>query len=249
MRYNKDARLLTEAYTLIYERFISEIEIEAAKLDIPTIEQWELNLLSKSSGYFIPYLEELDKEQPNMDGTRLIRDAVQSWMNPMCTKAYRHLIDMHELEYKISELNKFYNQPEAIQLANKALYHLANWLVIFMKAILNLRNLLDVLCYDENKGLELKTLKTLCLKNANTIEAVHSNSGATSYGAALVELENARSLSEKLIAISKALNSEHDAGPLFGGGFDLTAFTPTQYEYLSNLNYRKMQKEIQQEFA
>jgi hypothetical protein len=165
--------------------------------------------------------------------------------------AYNNLLNLSELEYKLSQVKRFqYSnlQPTVILDIEIKLNKLCDWLIQFMLAIIETRTLAE----NGEELLASRIKGNMKFFNKETKESM----GKPWEGIkkALYMLHNAKTLQQKIIAITLSLNVWHDNGGIFGDYGEncsvwcYAIFNPSEFETLNNkLNTRKLDSELSEE--
>ncbi len=233
------------------ESSIGELVSKYATINQTEIETWSHKMYDYCMDWAIVSSLDDDKLRRQYErSTKILFKEVKKY-RPFAIQALR---DLHELEYKQSQLKKFYSKPEVLAQLDLTLLKLAKWLKEYLSVVLFSRSCVDGLERDENDNY-IKTDVDTVIKNFGNIARGYSLDGKEKLydnyiTPIFVELYNARSLPQMLIAISKAKNAEHDGGDIMTEwGTGLFYGNEKAFAEISNLNYRKLDRELQQELS
>jgi hypothetical protein len=229
----------------IKESFISELANIYDDLNTSQMEIWQ-NRMFKASLYWALAGEYGDRKNKNVynQNTDLLFKEVAKY-RPFAIQALK---DLHELEYKQSQIKKFYgDKGNILNELNNTLSKIAKWLQIYLNVVLFSRACGDGLTWDDkidghniNKSLDLN----LVMQNLAKNKEPYKNYVTPIF----LELYKAKTLPELLIAISKAKNAEHDGGLIMSEwGTGLFYGNEEAFKEIGNLNYRQLDRELQQE--
>lgn len=242
--YKSDKYKELDSY-YIKESFIGELTSKYDDLDIPQMEIWQ-NKMFQASLYWGLGDEYGGPEKEDIyDKNIKILFKETAKYKPF---ALRALKDLHELEYKQAQIKKFYgNKVDILNELNNTLFKIAKWLQAYLNVVLFSRACGDGLTWDDkidghdiDKSLDLN----LVIQNLFKSKAPYENYVTQIF----VELYKAKTLPELLIAISKAKNAEHDGGKIMTEwGTGLFRGNEKAFEEIGNLNYRQLDRELQQE--
>lgn len=234
---------------MLTEAFIGELASKYATLDIPAIEAWANTMYNCCIDWALRASESDERTAKQYDiSVKKLFVGVTKYRG----FAIQALRDIHELEYKQSQLKKFYSNPEKLRETELTLTKLAKWLKEYLGVILFSRAAGDGINHDE-RGNGIKQDIQTVIKNFGHIAKGYSIDGKKKLyknyiTPIFIELYNSKTLPQMLIAISKAKNAEHDGGLIMTEwGTGLFFGNEKAFKEISNLNHRKMDQELQQE--
>ena len=193
----------------------------------------------------------------NQDLWSTIREEIYS------VNGYSKLYRFHELEYKLHLLQTKYNDERLIDFTKHELLTLFTWLREYMLGILDTRVLYDYYKTPEeysnflNKAYSEHGADTFNIKT-DPKERVEGGIPWDSIYRSYYMLEHAKTLSDKIKAITLSLNAWHDNGGIFGVGsfhegdpavWTFAPLTMSQYDSLGNINANKVEREIRKELS
>jgi hypothetical protein len=257
----------SDYYTIVSESyFLSELSIIAQKYDIAEAQALERKLQDAGVDMAKEYLASDIGDQDY--GAALDYHERTELINSLRDKVLQALIVIHETEYKLSQIKKYGGTVDLTEI-NSALMKLAQYCKHYIMGVMSIRIAVDISVLNSDViNHKPGAVKKLMSTSAATIwpdlinflkkQALHSKKfkKTRAYDLVYLDMLNAKTLPEVLIAVSKGLNAVHDSGPLlqYDDGDDnvLTyqpPFTSKDLSMLSNLNYRKLDRELQQELA
>jgi len=220
------------------EAFIGELASKYDHLDIPGIQSWSHRMYELCIDWAI-----LQDRAMNDKAVNLLFAEVKKYRN----FAIQALRDLHELEYKQSQLKRYYSNEEASRETELTLIRLSKWLKEYLCVILFSRACGDVTQYDSEDN-AIKRSVTDTIKDLRNFEYPFDYDEGDYVSKVFIELYDAKTLPQLLIAISKAKNAQHDGGNIMTDwGTGLFRGNEKAFEEISNLNHRKMDRELQQE--
>lgn len=228
------------------EAYIGELVSKYSSINQGAIESWSHKMYDYCISWAVKeyYDGKNNKLYKQYDKEMWILFKEVEKYRPFAIQALR---DLHELEYKQSQLKKFYSKPEVLAQLNITLFKIAKWLKEYLSVVLFSRACGDSLEFDNDRNL----ISTNYNMDAVLKRISQSGRDYNEYVVPVfIELYNAKSLSQMLIAISKAKNAEHDGGKIMTDwGTGLFRGNEKAFDEISNLNYRKLDRELQQELS
>lgn len=252
-------------YFLI-ESLLSELPVIAQRYNVAEAQAFEKE--AQEAGMdMAKMLMEFEFGLPERD-CKLNYDGRTKLLKKLKSKALYALKLVHETEYKLSQVKKFYgNQDLSVE---PHLYRMCDYVRHWLLGVMSMRVAEDfgLMIPDKERNTEdpktaAKILNmptaTLFAEILKTLPegAAHARKFKKkfSYNIVYLELLQAKTLPKLLIAISKGLNAEHDRGALVTNSDEenLNSYEPPisvqELESLSNLNYRKLDNELADELA
>lgn len=253
-------------YFQLNETYLSELPSIASTYDVNKIQIFEIKI--QDAGLDVAKMMIADDIGISYDPPVLSYVDRTNLINSLKHKVLKALVVIHEVEYKQSQIKKFYGgrnidvNPSLMRLCQYVKHYLLG--VMFLRAAMDVRNhVLDseveqekIVNTDNRKlvPVVIQNMKQQISKWEQTSPGL-AKSKADNYDYAYLELSKAINLPQLLIAISKALNAVHDSGPLLFNDPDgdntliyEPPFTKQDLDELSNLNYRYLDQELQDEF-
>lgn len=259
----------SEYYKLLPESFIGELASKYHTLDMTQLQRDYPTMMQYCIDWSIVegISNKTVRNRLETSTAKLFR-----WCAKYRPQAIQMLADLHELEYKQSQVKKFYSNPEALRVIDHTILKVAKWLQLYLNVVLFSRAAADGAYYLANTDAAHHLAKTahealdtryergdIPTPNEilNSAGFKKTSTSATTeprwdnyVTAVFVELYNAKTLPQLLIAISKAKNAEHDGGAIMTDwGTGLFYGNESAFAGIGNLNYRKLDRELQQELS
>ena len=227
-------------YYLINESFIRELASKYDSLNQNEIDSWSKNLYQL-------IVNSWTKSQSGRSPGKILPTIFKE-LRSKRDLSISMLRDLHELEYKQSQLKLYYSNQDIANEANKTLFKIAKWLQTYFGTVLFNRAAGDGVTMEDAEADKTKNVAYV----TQEVKKMQDNRPYKNYITPIyLELVEAKTLPQILIAISKAKNAEHDGGNIFNEYlFDGDEEHMKEvFDEISNLNYRKLDRELSQELS
>tara|TARA_R100000951_G_scaffold111396_2_gene110360 strand:- start:1220 stop:2002 length:783 start_codon:yes stop_codon:yes gene_type:complete len=259
---------MIDTFAVFYKNRLLQESIIAPPNNTRELDRWATEVVKAAETAFwdtedkeYKELGTLEQGQRRDSNSNRVRELVAQYS----PKAYTYTQRFHELEYKLHVLKKNYpHETQLIDFTISEINQFYNWLKVFFITIIDTR-----VVGGDGGGTgpgeansvgkqDLSTLRQYVIQKYDADDdsddqqimdgGKFTNEAWKSLGRSYILLGGAKTLQEKIIAITMALNAWHDNAALMSPDYFWGPFTMEQYEQIGNINTRKVHAEIERDF-